>query len=305
VPRTLADALAVLRRLRDAVGDTYLLALARIGLGLLLLNEAWLAITQLREAGFFGDHFHQPFLPESLVPSEATYHVVLGAQLVAAVLVASGRVARPALLVAAGLLVYVMLCDRLWFHHYRHTLAAFSTLLAFAPCDRQLVLGRVVQQASGPLWAQSALRAQVSLMYLASGGSKLLDPEWRGGQMMAGMVRALAHTMLDSGVPASLVAAAHPSVRACSPRRPSGRSSLWRFSCNGPGRGGSACGSAWGFTWSSRRSPRCGSSPSRCSSCTCSSPRPMSAHGPSVTTPAGTGWCPRSSRWTGCAASGW
>jgi hypothetical protein len=195
---------AALRRLRDQEGDAYLLAIARLGFGLLLLNEAWLARQQLVEAGFFGSYFHQPFLPESLVASERVYQAVIGAQFVAAVLVVIGRGARPALLLSAGLLLYAMLCDRLWFHHYRHTMAAFCTLLAVSPCDRHLVLGRPSDPTPRPLWAQNALKAQVSIMYLASGGSKLFDPEWRRGQMMLQMIRPLVRSARDHGLPAVL-----------------------------------------------------------------------------------------------------
>jgi len=204
----LAEVAAKLRRLREDAGDTQALALVRVGFGLLLLNEAWLATQELRDQGFFGDRFHQPYLPQALVPSAGLYTVLLGGQWLAAALVVSGRWARPALLAAAGLLVYTMLCDRLWFHHYRHTMAAFCALLALSPCDRHLVLGRAPTKNPGPLWAQHAMKAQVSLMYLASGGSKLLDPEWRGGQMWRGMVRALGT------VPAALETPLGASVMA-------------------------------------------------------------------------------------------
>jgi hypothetical protein len=198
--------------LRDREGDTYLLAIVRIGFGLLLLNEAWLATQQLRGAGFFGSYFHQPMLPEWLVVSERPYEALVAAQWVAAIAVVSGRWARPALLLAAGLLLYAMLCDRLWFHHYRHTMLAFSTLLAFSPCDRELVLGRAPAAdqpaGAGPaaLWAANAMKAQVSLMYLSSGGSKLFDPDWRGGLMMRGMVANFARLVRSRGVPGDWVA---------------------------------------------------------------------------------------------------
>jgi hypothetical protein len=195
-----------LRRLLGETGDTFVLSIVRIGFGLLLVNEAWLATQQFRGAGYFGGYFHQPYLPEALVPSEGLYEAVLAVQWVAAALVVAGRAARPALLVAAGLLVYVMLCDRLWFHHYRHTMAAFSTLLAFAPCDRHFVLGRAATPGPGPLWAANAVKAQVSVMYLASGGSKVFDPEWRGGQMMQQMIHGASRMMLDRGAPPGLVA---------------------------------------------------------------------------------------------------
>jgi hypothetical protein len=199
--RALVRARATLLALRDGVGDTSLLALVRIGLGLLLLNEAWLATQQLQGAGFFGNHFYQPMLPGWAVVSEGPYRALVVAQWVAAIAVVSGRGARPALLVAAALLVYAMLCDRLWFHHYRHTMAAFSTLLAMSPCDRQLVVGRADRTGPAPLWAASAMKAQVSVMYLASGGSKLFDPDWRGGLMMRGMVANFARLAHGRGIP--------------------------------------------------------------------------------------------------------
>lgn len=198
---------SALRRLRDQTGDTYVLAIARIGFGILLLNEAWLATQQLRAGGYFGGHFHQPFLPEALVPSAGVYDLLLGAQWIAALLVVAGRGARPALLAASGLLVYTMLCDRLWFHHYRHTMAAFAALLAFAPCDRYFVLRRPPDEAPGPLWARNAFLAQMSVMYVASAGSKLLDPEWRDGQMMLGMVRSFARVIEARGIPEAFVGA--------------------------------------------------------------------------------------------------
>jgi hypothetical protein len=197
---------ATLRGLRDAEGDALLLGFVRIGFGVLLLNEAWLATQQLRLAGFFGDYFHQPMLPEWLVVSEGSYRAILVAQWIAAVAIISGRAARPALAIAAALLVYVMLCDRLWFHHYRHTMAAFATLLAFTPCDQHLVLGRLPRPGPVPLWAAQAMKLQVSVMYLASGGSKLLDPDWRGGLMMRGMVANFARLVQSRGVPGDWVA---------------------------------------------------------------------------------------------------
>lgn len=196
---------AALRRLGEETGDTWLFAIVRVGFGLLLLNEAWLATQQFRGAGYFGGYFHQPFVPEALVPSEGVYEVVLAAQWIAALLCVAGRAARPALLVAAALLVTTMLWDRLWFHHYRHTMAAFSTLLAFSPCDRHMVLGRAPDAPPRPIWARSAIKAQVSLMYLASGGSKLFDPEWRGGEMMLEMIRGFSRIMRERGVPEALV----------------------------------------------------------------------------------------------------
>jgi hypothetical protein len=157
------------------------------------------------------------------VPSAATYQAVLAVQWISALLIVVGVFARPLLLVAGALLIYVMLCDRLWFHHYRHTMAAFSTLLAFAPCDRHLLLfpgpmarprnaawstpERPARAAPAPLWAQHAIKLQVSIMYLTSSGSKLLDPDWRQGLMMRGMVANFARLVQSRGVPPEILRA--------------------------------------------------------------------------------------------------
>jgi hypothetical protein len=199
--------LAPLSGERAEQGDTFVLALVRLGFGLLLLNEASLASGHYRAGGYFATYFHQPYLPEGLVASERVYELCLAAQWIGAALVIVGWVARPALLACAGLLVYTMLCDRLWFHHYRHTMAAFATLLAFAPCDRHLVLRREANEEAAPLWAAYAIRAQVSLMYLTSGGTKLLDPDWRGGLMMRGMVATFAKLVENRGVSPVVIAA--------------------------------------------------------------------------------------------------
>ncbi|HEX3771398.1 MAG TPA: HTTM domain-containing protein [Polyangiaceae bacterium] len=206
--------LAKLRALRDETGDTHLVAYVRVVFGLLLVNEAWLATQHLRAPGFFGNYFHQPMFSEAWVPSESVYSGIVLLQWLAGVAIVTGRFARPALLVAAWALVYTMLSDRLWFHHYRHTMAAFAALLAFTPCDRHLVLGEAGEEGPGPLWAANAMKAQVSVMYLASGGSKLFDPDWRGGVMMRGMISAFARLVHARGLPVEWIQAVETPLGA-------------------------------------------------------------------------------------------
>jgi hypothetical protein len=93
-------------------------------------------------------------------------------------------------------------------------MAAFCALLAFTPCDRHFVVGRPADERPAPLWARNAILAQISVMYVASGGSKLFDPEWRGGRMMHGMIRGFARMMRDRGVPGGLVDAMQSPLAA-------------------------------------------------------------------------------------------
>jgi hypothetical protein len=191
--------------LRDQTGDTHLLALVRIGFGVLLGNEAWLATDHFLRAGDLDTYFHQPMFGEWFVAGHALYRAVLVTQWLAAALIVTGRFARPALLAAAGALLYLILCDRLQFHHYRHTMIAFSTLFAFAPCDRHLVLGLRGDDEPAPLWAANAMKAQVSIMYLTSGGSKAFDPDWRDGHMMRMMIGQFRRLVEGRGVTAEWV----------------------------------------------------------------------------------------------------
>jgi hypothetical protein len=197
-----------LTRWRDEEGETHAIAVARIVLGLLLLQSALRAAEELR-GGYFGDAFHWPILPEALVPSAVVYGVVVGAQGVLAVLVVLGLGARPALLASALLGTYVLLCDRVQFHHNRWAMACYALLLGFAPCDRVYGLDARRRRAStptrGPLWAARLAQLQVSVIYLASGGSKLLDPDWRAGRVLGARMALYGANAVRAGVPEGLM----------------------------------------------------------------------------------------------------
>ena len=193
----------VLARWRDETGDATVLGAVRVVLGVLLLLDALRAAREL-QAGYFGDVFHWPLLPESIVPSRAVYAGLVFARVVLGVLVAAGM--RGALLGSALVGTYVLLCDRVQFHNNRWALFCYAALLAFAPCDRSFRLRARPGSRVGPLWAARLAQLQVSLVYLASGGAKLLDPDWRGGRVLLERFRLYGAQALDAGVPAALVA---------------------------------------------------------------------------------------------------
>jgi hypothetical protein len=193
---------------RLELGDTYVLGLSRVALGGMVF---WVALgwaRELVERGYFGDVFHVAFLPEACVPSRLTYTGVLASMLLLSALGAVGHRARLALGIAAALGVYVLLCDRLQFHHNRYALFCFAGLLSLSPCDRSfLITGSLESPASrtGPLWAQRLAQAQLSLIYLASGGGKLLDADWRDGLVLADRLTRYSGQALSRGVPAAIV----------------------------------------------------------------------------------------------------
>lgn len=192
----------------DEMGDTYVVGLVRVVLGLFLFYEALRAGKELTTDGYFGDSFHMSFLPEAWVPSRTVYTVLLAAELLLAALVTVGHRARFALFASAILGTYLLSCDRIQFHHNRWSLLCYSFLLSFAPCERAFAItapGGTKGSRVGPLWAVRLAQAQVSLIYLASGGGKLLDADWRGGLVLGDRFARFAYQALDRGVPQRVV----------------------------------------------------------------------------------------------------
>jgi len=195
-----------IRRWRDAMGDTHALGLVRIALGLLLFAGALRAARELEDV-YFGDVFHQPMVPAGFVPTRSLYALLVIAQVLLAVTVVAGhrRSARPALLASAVLGAFVLLCDRLQFHNGRWALYCYAALLAFAPCDRSFHLGTPPGTRVGPLWAARLAQIQLAIIYVASGGSKLLDPDWRDGRVLLERFRLYGPQAVEAGVPQRLL----------------------------------------------------------------------------------------------------
>jgi hypothetical protein len=206
--------LNAIRRWRDETGDAQVVGFVRMVIGVMLFWQSLRAARELLERGYFGDAFHLPMLPEALVPSRTAYTVLIVAQLLLAVLVAVGHRARFALFASALLGAYVLLCDRVQFHHNRWSLLSYAFLLSFAPCDRSFVITGGPSTAAtrlGPLWAARLAQAQLSIIYLASGSSKLFDDDWRDGLVIGTRFALYGQQALDAGVPRAIVEAmSHP-----------------------------------------------------------------------------------------------
>lgn len=199
---------AFLRRWASETGDAYVLGVVRAIVGVLLFLQALSAAGDLARTGYFGDHFHLPFIPERFVPSATTFIAIVAVRILAAVLVTVGHRARYALAVSAILGVYTLLLDRVEFHHNRYSLYCYAFLLALAPSDRSLAITRDESPSDGaPMWAQRLAQIQVALIYLASGGSKLADPDWRDGLVIADRFARYAYQALERGIPPRLVEA--------------------------------------------------------------------------------------------------
>jgi hypothetical protein len=124
-----------------------------------------------------------------------------------AVLVTVGHRANVALAASALLGLYTLLCDRVQFHHNRYSLYCYALLLALTPCNRSLTIAKDEPSFGAPLWGQRLVQLQVAIIYLASGGSKLLDADWRDGLVIADRFARYGYQALERGIPPQVVAA--------------------------------------------------------------------------------------------------
>jgi hypothetical protein len=186
----------------DAERDVTLLGLVRLAFGVLICCAVAKTLLALPHSGYFGDYFHIPLVPEAWVPSRGIYTLLLVAKGAAAALAALGILARPSLFFAASVGLFLIACDRLEYHNNRYVLELLTLLLAFTPCDRSFTIRdwRAASAGLGPGWAVHVAKLQISLVYAASAGSKLLDPDWRGGQVLHLRYETVARIVAERGI---------------------------------------------------------------------------------------------------------
>jgi len=196
----------VLERLVREERDAYVLGLVRMLLGILLAINVWQRFEELEGWAYFGDVFHIPLVPEAWVPSRGVYEGLLGLQFLGAALGVLGFYGREGLAVASSIGLYLLTCDRLQYHNNRFALLLACFLVAFTASDRSFRIYRGMRHALpreariAPTLPRRLLQLQVSLIYLSSGGGKLLDPDWRGGQSMLVRFDAGVRHAIESGV---------------------------------------------------------------------------------------------------------
>jgi vitamin K-dependent gamma-carboxylase-like protein len=199
--------LSLIARFRDEIADGYILGPVRAALGALLVYQALSAGEELARFGYFGDTFHVSMLPDVLVPSHRLYALLLALRVCLGVMVTIGVWTRPALALSALFGAFLLVCDRNQFHHNRYSLFCYALLLALTPCDRswRALDAPVLVPRRGPFWGVRLAQVQVSLVYLASGGSKLLDADWRDGLVLGDRVSRHAQLAIATGVPRRVV----------------------------------------------------------------------------------------------------
>lgn len=169
----------------DEQGPLRRLALFRVLVGVLLLRHT---LPFLERTRFFADRFYVPYVDWLPVPDRTIYFAMLVGICVAGVLVTMGLFTRVALGVAFVLGTWQFLLNQLFYSNNRIFLLLCVLVLLVSPSHRAISVDAWRQRenpaATGPLWTMYVLRGQASLLYLASGGSKLVDSDWIGGWVL-------------------------------------------------------------------------------------------------------------------------
>lgn len=171
-----------------AEGNAVGLALFRIVVGLMTLRYLVDFLRDWSSYGFYADYFFMPYTKLIPQPSEWLYVAVLVLGCLGAGAFIIGYRTRAAAIVCLLAVAYHFSLNQIWHRHNRYFLVLCLFLLCLAPSARALSLDalRLKLPPTGPLWSAFLIKAQMTLIYLASGISKTMDPAWRSGDVLAG-----------------------------------------------------------------------------------------------------------------------
>lgn len=173
----------------DRTGSVRALAVLRMVLGAVTVVHLAPFLRDARNGIHYDDHFWEPYwsgIPK--LPGEV-WAVLLWVGVASAVLMACGVLTRLTTSVTFLVVAGNLLVSQTHFRHNRTFLTILLFGLALLPTGRVLSVdawwrrlrGRPALPDQALLWPLYLLRTQVSLVYLASGISKLVDPDWLGG----------------------------------------------------------------------------------------------------------------------------
>ncbi|MDZ4827371.1 MAG: HTTM domain-containing protein [Actinomycetota bacterium] len=189
------------------------LALLRIPAGLIVVLHLRPFLDDARNGHIYRDAFTEPYaawypeLPRSL------YVAVLWLGVAAAIAMAAGLCTRLATATTFGVVAYNLFLSTTHMHNNRAYLVVVLALLAVAPCGRELSADAWIRRRQGkppldpsaPAWPLLLLRFEASVVYGASAVSKLVDPDWFGGNVTWDRTVRDRSDMFASGVPDWLV----------------------------------------------------------------------------------------------------
>lgn len=157
----------------DEPVSTRRLRLLRIPVGLIAAWYLWRVFADGLDGRTYHDVFHRPYGWSAWIPDlpPPLFTAVMGLGVAAALLMAVGVAQRVTTKLTFAMVAYHLALSATHFHHNRGYLVIVLFALAATRLDAETT----------PAWTLWLLRVECSVVYAASGVSKLLDPDWFGG----------------------------------------------------------------------------------------------------------------------------
>lgn len=189
------------------------LAVLRIWMGPVVLLYLRPFLTDAADGRIYRDMFFEPYaawypdLPRGL--HVAVLWVVAGAALT----MMTGLATKASTVVVLVGVVYNQFLSTTHAHHNRAYLMIVLVALAAVPCGRELSIDRWLRTRRGlaplptaaPAWPLLLVRFEATIVYGASGFSKLIDPDWFGGTVTYWRTVHGRDDMESSGLPNWLI----------------------------------------------------------------------------------------------------
>jgi Vitamin K-dependent gamma-carboxylase len=165
------------------------LCLLRMAVGPIVLLHLAGFLAAASRGEIYADVFHEPYASWYPEAPRAVYVGLLWLGAAAATAMAIGWLSRLATAVTLTVVAYNVFLSTTHFHSNRAYLLIVLAGLAIGPCGRELSVDAWLRRRRGdapidpaaPGWPLWLLRFEASVVYGASGLSKLVDPDWFGG----------------------------------------------------------------------------------------------------------------------------
>jgi hypothetical protein len=194
----------------ERTGDLRSMAVLRVLLGPITLLHLTPFLREARAGTAYDEHFWEPYA--SWLPSlpGGLWPVLIWVGAASAVLMTFGVLTRLTTATTFAVVAGNLLLSQTHFRHNRTFLAILLGGLALVPSGSVLsfdawwrrVRARPALRSVAPVWPVVLLRTQVSLVYLASGISKLVDPSWHSGLVLWDRVVRYQHVLDPTPMPA-------------------------------------------------------------------------------------------------------
>jgi uncharacterized membrane protein YphA (DoxX/SURF4 family) len=148
-------------------------------------------LDRARDGLIYRDSFYEPYAAWYPELPRGLYVAMLWTGVIAALAMAVGLSTRVATVVTFATVAYNLFLSKTHMHNNRALLVIVLAILAVAPCGREVSADAWLRRRRGhprldpyaPAWPLLLLRFEVSVVYAASGFSKLVDSDWFGGNV--------------------------------------------------------------------------------------------------------------------------